>query len=67
MFDPGKNDGYYQLGLEAAALIRQIVQDEGAVPQSTVVGSETENPIDQNKESSPEVDMSTDEGRDLLL
>lgn len=67
MFDPGKNDGYYQLGLEAAALIRRVVEDEGAVPQSTVVGSETENPIDQNKGNSPDADMSTDEGRDLLL
>jgi hypothetical protein len=67
MFDPGKNDGYYQLGLEAAALIRRVVEDEGAVPQSTVVGSEAESPIDQNKGSSPEADMSTDEGRDLLL
>jgi hypothetical protein len=67
MFDPEKNDGYYQLGLEAAALIRRIVADEGAVPQSTVVGLETENPIDQNKGSSLEADMSTNEGTDLLL
>ena len=67
MFDPEKNDGYYQLGLEAAALIRRIVADEGAPSQSTVVGSETENPIDPNKGSSQEVDMNTNEGADLLL
>lgn len=67
MFDPGKNDGYYQLGLEAAAVIRQSIEDKGAVKKSTVVGSDTENPIDRNKGSSPQADMSTDEATDLLL
>jgi len=65
MFDPAKNDGYYQLGLEAAALIRQSIEDEGAVFQSTVVGSETENPIDRDKGSSPQADISME--KDLLL
>ncbi|KAI9466936.1 hypothetical protein BJY52DRAFT_1110271 [Lactarius psammicola] len=64
MFDPGKNDGYYQLGLEAAALIRRSIEDRGAVFQNTVVGSDTENPIEG---SSPQVGKSTDEARDLLL
>ena len=67
MFDPEKNDGYYQLGLEAAAMIRRSIEDERAVFQSTLVGSETENLIDQNKASSPQADISTDEARDLLL
>jgi len=62
MFDPGKNDGYYQLGLEAAAVIRRSIEDKGAVSQSTV---DTENTIDG---SSPQADMSKDdEARDLLL
>jgi hypothetical protein len=64
MFDPGKNDGYYQLGLEAAAVIRRSIEENGAVFQSTDVGSDTENPIDG---SSPQADMSKDEARDLLL
>jgi len=67
MFDPEKNDGYYQLGLEVAALIRRSIEDEVAAFQSTVVGSDTENPTDRNKGSSPQADMSTDGAEDLLL
>ena len=64
MFEPGKNDGYYQLGLEAAAVIRQSIDDKGAVSQSTDVGSDTENMIFGG---SPQADTSKDEARDLLL
>ncbi|KAH9049123.1 hypothetical protein EDB84DRAFT_1261390 [Lactarius hengduanensis] len=67
MFDPGKNDGYYQLGLEVAALIRRSIEDKDAALQSTVVGSDTDNLIDWNKGSSPRADVSTEETRDLLL
>ena len=67
MFDPAKNDGYYQLGLEAAAFIRRSIEGEGAMFQSTVVGSETESAIDRDKGSSPQVDIGTEEARDLLL
>ena len=67
MFDPGKNDGYYQLGLEAAAMIRRSIEDKRAVFQSLLVESETENPADQNKASSSQADISTDEARNLLL
>jgi len=67
MFDPAKNDGYYQLGLDAAAIIRRIVEDEGAVLRNAVVELETENPIDPSKGSSPQADMNTDEATDLLL
>ena len=67
MFDPEKNDGYYQLGLDAAAMIRRSIEDKGAVFQTSVVESDTGSPIDGNKGSSPRADTSTDESRDLLL
>ena len=39
MFEPPKNDGYYQLGLEAAAVIRQAIANRRQVADTTVVES----------------------------
>lgn len=68
MFEPTKNDGYYQLGLEAAAVIREAIAIRGPVVGTTVVESfvnnqtETTN-VDEEQQSS----SGTGENRDLLL
>ena len=41
MFEPTKNDGYYQLGLEAAAVIRQAIANRRPVVDDTIVESTT--------------------------
>jgi hypothetical protein len=41
MFEPTKNDGYYQLGLEAAAVIRQAIANRRPVVDDTIVKSTT--------------------------
>jgi hypothetical protein len=60
MFEPTKNDGYYQLGLDTAAVIRQAI-----------TGAPT--PIDdQMKETDAggidrQTDAGSNQGSDLLL
>ena len=65
MFEPGKNDGYYHLGLEAAAVIRRAFADRGAVVHNTVVESGIESQV---KDAHAGVEQqATIEGSDLLL
>jgi hypothetical protein len=65
MFEPTKNDGYYQLGLEAAAVIRQVITS-GCLEVHTA-------PIDdQMKETDTrgidrQTDAGSNQGSDLLL
>lgn len=40
MFEPTKNDGYYQLGLEAAAVIRQAITNERLGAHATPNGDQ---------------------------
>lgn len=61
MFQPTKNDGYYQLGLETAAVIRQAIANERPIVESA---------IDKGmKEKGAGIDLQTDasSGGDLLL
>ena len=65
MFQPAKNDGYYQLGLEAAAVIRQAIANGRPVVA-------VESAIDDRlKETGTGFDLQTDassgQGSDLLL
>jgi len=64
MFEPTKNDGYYQLGLEAAAVIRQAIIN-GRLKVHTA-------PIDDQKETDAggidrQTDAGSNQGSDLLL
>jgi hypothetical protein len=68
MFDPTKNDGYYQLGLEAAAVIRQAIANGRPVVHTTAIESAMDN---QMKETDAGIDWRTDassgQDSDLLL
>jgi hypothetical protein len=68
MFEPTKNDGYYQLGLEAAAVIRQAIANGRSADHSTTVESAVDN---QMKETDAGIGWQTDagsgQGSDLLL
>lgn len=68
MFEPAKNDGYYQLGLEAAAVIRQAIANGRPTDHATAVESAVDN---QMKETVAGIDWQTDassgQGSDLLL
>jgi len=64
MFEPTKNDGYYQLGLEAAAVIRQAMTNGRLEVHSAPID-------DKMKGTDAEIDQQTDsgsnQGSDLLL
>jgi hypothetical protein len=61
MFEPTNNDGYYQLGLEAASVIRQAIASGRPVIHTTAVDN-------QMKETDAGVDRQTDaDPGDLLL
>lgn len=64
MFEPTKNDGYYQLGLEAAAVIRQAMTNGRLEVHSAPID-------DKMKGTGAEIDQQTDsgsnQGSDLLL
>ena len=68
MFDPAKNDGYYRLGLEAAAVIRRAIANGRPADQATAVEPAVDN---QMKETVAGIDWQTDassgQGSDLLL
>lgn len=68
MFEPAKNDGYYQLGLEAAAVIRQAIANGRPADHARAVESAVDN---QMKETVAGIDWQTDassgQGSDLLL
>jgi len=65
MFEPTKNDGYYQLGLEAAAVIRQAIAN-GRPEVRTM-------PIDNHMKETDaggidqQIDAGSNQGVDLLL
>lgn len=65
MFEPTKNDGYYQLGLEAAAVIRQAITNRRLEAHTTPIR-------DQTKETDTvgmdrQIDAKSNQGSDLLL
>jgi hypothetical protein len=65
MFEPAKNDGYYQLGLDTAAVIRQAITNGRPGVHTTPMD-------DQMKETDTgEIDRQTNagsnQGSDLLL
>ncbi|KAI0284299.1 hypothetical protein BGY98DRAFT_948864 [Russula aff. rugulosa BPL654] len=65
MFEPTKNDGYYQLGLEAAAVIRQAITNKRPEVHTTPID-------DQTKETDPggiyrQTNAGSNQGSDLLL
>jgi hypothetical protein len=68
MFEPPKNDGYYHLGLEAAAIIRQAIANGRPLAHTTVPESAVHsqlNAIDAGGDQKR--NAGTDEGTDLLL
>jgi hypothetical protein len=65
MFEPTKNDGYYQLGLDTAAVIRQAIANRRPEVRTAPIN-------DQIKETDAgEIDRQTNagsnQGSDLLL
>jgi hypothetical protein len=68
MFEPTKNDGYYQLGLEAAAVIRQAIANRRPVVDDTVVESATPDQTKTpNAGGEQQSNSGTGEDSDLLL
>jgi hypothetical protein len=66
MFEPERNDGYYQLGLEVAALIRQaLLADRRAAIHNTVEESGIENQVEGGHIAGEQ--QATGEDSDLLL
>jgi hypothetical protein len=65
MFEPGQNDGYYQLGLEVAVVIRQALADRHAVVHNTVVESGVESRTEEVHAVGEQ--QATNHGSDLLL
>ncbi|KAI0251326.1 hypothetical protein BJV78DRAFT_1212497 [Lactifluus subvellereus] len=65
MFEPGKNDGYYQLGLETAAVIRRALEDRRTVVHNAVVESGIESQV-KDAHAGVEQQASIDDS-DLLL
>lgn len=61
MFEPTKNDGYYQLGLEAASVIRQAIANGRPVVHTTAVDNQMKETDDRQTDASPGQDG------DLLL
>lgn len=67
MFEPPKNDGYYHLGLDATAIIRQAIANGRPLAHTTVVESAVHsqlNTIDTGGDQQRNAD--TGEGTDLL-
>jgi hypothetical protein len=68
MFEPTKNDGYYQLGREAAAVICQAIADSRPAVHPTVIESTVESQMNaMNAGKDQESNSGTGEGSDLLL
>jgi len=68
MFEPPKNDGYYHLGLEAAAIIRQAITNGHPVVDTTVAESAAHSPLEViDTGGNPQRNAGTNEGTDLLL
>ncbi|KAI0307238.1 hypothetical protein B0F90DRAFT_1814020 [Multifurca ochricompacta] len=68
MFDPGKNDGYYQLGFEAVAVIRQAITGDRTAAHDSIAESFVEiqvEPVDIGGEQRADTSMGDD--NDLLL
>ena len=60
MFEPPKNDGYYHLGLEAAAVIRQAIANGRPLAHTTVSESVVHSPLHA-------IDMGGDEQRNAVM
>lgn len=68
MFSPAKNDGYYQLGLEAAGVIRQAIANRRPVNHATIAKPAVDVPMDdRDGDRDQQGDTSTGESSDLLL
>lgn len=68
MFEPTKNDGYYQLGLEAAAVIRQAIANRRPALNETVVESTTPDQTKTpNEVGEQQSNSGAGEDTDLLL
>jgi hypothetical protein len=68
MFEPTKNDGYYQLGREVAAVICQAIADSRPAVHPTVIESTVHSQMDvMNVGKDQESNSGTGEGSDLLL
>jgi hypothetical protein len=66
MFNPTKNDGYYQLGLEAAGVIRQAIANRRPVNHATIAKPAVDGPMNDT-DRDQQGDTSTGESSDLLL
>jgi hypothetical protein len=68
MFEPTKNDGYYQLGLEAAAVIREAIANRRPGVDTTVVESSVRSQTKiTNVDGEQQCSSGTGESSDLLL
>jgi len=68
MFAPTKNDGYYQLGLEAAAVIRQAIANGRPVVHTTAAESAIDNQMKVTDAGVDwPIDTSSGQDSDLLL
>jgi hypothetical protein len=65
MFEPERNDGYYQLGLEVAVVIRQALSDRHTVVHNTEVRSGVDNRTEEVHAVGEQ--QATSHGSDLLL
>jgi hypothetical protein len=65
MFEPERNDGYYQLGLEVAAVIRQALLADRHAANNTVEESGIENKVEGGHIAGEQ--QATSEDSDLLL
>ena len=68
MFEPSKNDGYYHLGLEAAAVIRQAIANGRPLVHTTGAESAVHNPLNAiDTGGDKQRNAGTGEDTDLLL
>jgi hypothetical protein len=68
MFEPTKNDGYYQLGLEAAAVIREAIANRRPEVDTTAVESSVRSQTKiTNVDGEQQSSSGTGESSDLLL
>ena len=68
MFEPPKNDGYYHLGLEAAAVIRQAIANGRPLVHTTVAESAVHSPLEAIETGvDQQRNADTGGGTDLLL
>lgn len=65
MFEPTKNDGYYQLGLAAAAVIRQAITNGRIEAHTTPTGDQMKGTDTGGIER--QTDAGSNQGNDLLL